>query len=108
MNRTTENHLLTTGTSLIEWKDESPRKKPKTMNNDSHQDIYLLMATLRLLLFSNIKIELIYSWKWKQLIHLLNHSNNEYIKWFVKNFFQEYLFQFYLYAGYPICVYQLS
>lgn len=46
-----------------------------------NDDIYLLVATLRLLLLSNSKIHLIPSWKWNTLIHLIENHDDENIKW---------------------------
>lgn len=101
MNRITENHLLASDTSLIEWKEESPKKKLKTVRrifyfkfyligelfskklNNINDEVYLLLATLRLLLLPNSKINLIQSWKWNTLIHLLENNNDENVKWFV-------------------------
>ncbi|CAF3987534.1 unnamed protein product, partial [Rotaria sp. Silwood1] len=78
----TENHLLSTDTSLIEWNGESPKKKLKIKaNNNINDHVYLLVATLRLLLLSNSKINLIHSWKWNTLIHLLQNSDDDNIKW---------------------------
>jgi hypothetical protein len=101
LNRITENHLLASDTSLIEWKEESPKKKLKTVRrifyfkfyligelfskklNNINDEVYLLLATLRLLLLPNSKINLIQSWKWNTLIHLLENNNDENVKWFV-------------------------
>ncbi|CAF3592808.1 unnamed protein product [Adineta steineri] len=77
----TENHLLTSDTSLIEWKQESPKKKSKLKTNNINEDVYLLIATLRLLLLANSKINLIHSWKWNTLVHLLENHDNEDVKW---------------------------
>ncbi|CAF1119887.1 unnamed protein product, partial [Rotaria sordida] len=77
----TENHLLSTDTSLIEWNGESPKKKLKIKENNINDHVYLLLSTLRLLLLSNSKINLIHSWKWNTLIHLLQNTNDDYVKW---------------------------
>ena len=45
--------------------------------------MYLLLATLRLLLFSHSKLEWTASWKWSTLIHLLEHHPDEHVRWFV-------------------------
>ncbi len=44
-------------------------------------DVYLLLATLRLLLLSNSKLNLIHSWKWNSLSHLLENTDDENVKW---------------------------
>ncbi|CAM4775034.1 unnamed protein product [Rotaria magnacalcarata] len=77
----TENHLLLTDTSLIEWNEESPKKRLKTRVHNINDNVYLLIATLRLLLLANSKIHLIHSWKWNTLSHLLEHSNDDNVKW---------------------------
>ncbi|UJR34182.1 hypothetical protein I4U23_021588 [Adineta vaga] len=77
----TEDHLLLTDTSLIEWKEESPKKKSKYKINPMNEDIYLLLATLRLLLLSNSKNHLIRSWKWNSLCYYLSNQDDEDIKW---------------------------
>jgi hypothetical protein len=51
--------------------------------NNINDEVYLLVATLRLLLLPNSKINLIHSWKWNTLIHLLENNNDENVKWFV-------------------------
>ncbi len=51
--------------------------------DDINDDIYLLVATLRLLLIPNSKINLIHSWKWNTLVHLLENNDDENVKWFV-------------------------
>ncbi|CAF4266615.1 unnamed protein product, partial [Rotaria sp. Silwood2] len=77
----TENHLLSTDTCLIEWNEESPKKKLKTKVNNINDHVYLLVATLRLLLLSNSKINLVHSWKWNTLIHLLQNTDDDNVKW---------------------------
>lgn len=49
--------------------------------NNINDDIYLLLATLRLLLLPNSKINLINSWKWNTLIYLLENNDDENVKW---------------------------
>jgi len=79
----TENHLLLTDTCLIESDEESPKKKLKTKINNINDDVYLLIATLRLLLLPNSKINFIHLWKWNTLIYLLENNHDENVKWFV-------------------------
>ena len=92
--RITEDHLRSSDTSLIEWNDESPKKKLKTsgrsMNNRLTDEISLLMATLRLLLVPNSTITQMQSWKWKTLVHLLENHHDENVKWFVQFISEEY------------------
>ncbi|CAF1553476.1 unnamed protein product, partial [Adineta ricciae] len=77
----TENHLLSTDTSLIDWKQESPKKKSKYRIDHINDDVYLLLATLRLLLLPNSKVQLMHSWKWNSLVYLLTNHEDENIKW---------------------------
>ena len=46
-----------------------------------NDDVYLLVATLRLLLLPNSKISLIHPWKWNTLVHLLENNDDENVKW---------------------------
>jgi hypothetical protein len=42
LNRITENHLLASDTSLIEWKEESPKKKLKTVRRIFYFKFYFI------------------------------------------------------------------
>ena len=50
-------------------------------SNALPDDVYLLLATVRLLLFSHTKVDWTNSWKWTTLIHLIEHNPDENIRW---------------------------
>ena len=54
-------------------------------NNSIHDDVHLLVATVRLLLLPNSKMNFMQSWKWKTLIDLFDNHQDENVKWFVRS-----------------------